>query len=155
MWCVTSSPLILGLDLRDAASVDAVWPIITNKEAIDVNRAWPPVYAGTNSTPGRMVATDGVSAHGTIVNITWQVWAKNVSSDATAVLLVNAGEVAQNVSVSLGGLLWWPAMARVRDVWRHTDLGTVDMSKPYVVQDLSPHDSAFLVFSMLGKKITV
>merc|ERR1712232_193352 len=40
MWCVSSSPLILGLDLRDAAALDAVWPIISNREAIAVNQAW-------------------------------------------------------------------------------------------------------------------
>lgn len=37
-WCVTSSPLILGLDLLDDQRVDSVWDIMTNTEAIAVNQ---------------------------------------------------------------------------------------------------------------------
>ena len=39
-WCVVSSPLMLGLDVTDAARLDAVWPILSNAEAIAVNQAW-------------------------------------------------------------------------------------------------------------------
>ena len=52
LWAITSSPLILGLDLRGAAAVDFAWPIITNPEVLAVNRAWPARYLHTNSTPG-------------------------------------------------------------------------------------------------------
>ena len=38
-WCVSSSPLILGLDLTDSEKVDGVWDLITNREAIAVNQA--------------------------------------------------------------------------------------------------------------------
>lgn len=40
-----------------------------------------------------------------MLNISWQVWAKNVTNDSVAVLLVNAGDVAQPVSVSFDGLI--------------------------------------------------
>jgi alpha-galactosidase len=30
-WCVVSSPLTLGFDLRDAQALDSVWDIITNR----------------------------------------------------------------------------------------------------------------------------
>ena len=39
-WCITSSPLVLGFDLTDAATTDGVWPIISNTEAIAVNQEW-------------------------------------------------------------------------------------------------------------------
>ena len=32
-WCIVSAPLILGMDLTDDANVEAVWDIISNKEA--------------------------------------------------------------------------------------------------------------------------
>ena len=35
-WCVVSSPLILSLDLRNDKTVDSVWDIIANREAIAV-----------------------------------------------------------------------------------------------------------------------
>eukprot|EP00928_Gymnodinium_smaydae_P087229 TRINITY_DN71522_c0_g1_i1.p1 TRINITY_DN71522_c0_g1~~TRINITY_DN71522_c0_g1_i1.p1 ORF type:complete len:615 (+),score=55.17 TRINITY_DN71522_c0_g1_i1:204-2048(+) len=40
LWCIVSSPLILGLNLTDHKTVDRVWPIITNKDALAVNEAW-------------------------------------------------------------------------------------------------------------------
>ena len=50
MHCITSSPLILSFNLTNDTLVDMVWPIVSNAEAISVNRQW----AGT---PGRLVAT--------------------------------------------------------------------------------------------------
>ena len=38
-WIVSSSPLILAMDLRDSAALNAVWPFLSNKEAIG---EWPP-----------------------------------------------------------------------------------------------------------------
>ena len=38
-WCITSSPLILGLDLINPATVDKVWDIVSNQEAIAINQA--------------------------------------------------------------------------------------------------------------------
>ena len=32
MWCIVSSPLILGMDFTDSATVDGIWDIITNTE---------------------------------------------------------------------------------------------------------------------------
>lgn len=40
LWVITSSPLILGFDLNNKTTMDRVWPIISNKEAIAVNQAW-------------------------------------------------------------------------------------------------------------------
>lgn len=44
-WCIVSAPLILGMDLTDASSLDAVWPIISNKEAVrSLVRGAPSVF---------------------------------------------------------------------------------------------------------------
>ena len=37
-WCIVSSPLILSFDLTNADTYTRVWPIISNKEAIQVNQ---------------------------------------------------------------------------------------------------------------------
>jgi hypothetical protein len=37
-WAVTSSPLVLGLDLTDKDKLDQVWPVIANLGAIAVNK---------------------------------------------------------------------------------------------------------------------
>ena len=39
-WAITSSPLVLGMDLRDEAALQRAWPIISNKHALDINAAW-------------------------------------------------------------------------------------------------------------------
>eukprot|EP00658_Telonema_sp_P-2_P036208 TRINITY_DN26237_c0_g1_i1.p1 TRINITY_DN26237_c0_g1~~TRINITY_DN26237_c0_g1_i1.p1 ORF type:complete len:560 (+),score=92.76 TRINITY_DN26237_c0_g1_i1:54-1733(+) len=51
-WAVTSSPLILGADLRNSTLLADILPVISNQEAISVNQAW----AGH---PGRLVVGTG------------------------------------------------------------------------------------------------
>lgn len=167
MWCITSSPLVLGLDLRDKEAVDLAWPIITNKAALAVNRAWP------HPMPGRMVGTDGAWGDGTVLNITWQVWGKNVTNGSVAVLLVNAADVPQAVSVSFDGLI--PCMPHpcnpspmgdlcfqckaqgakgrfgkdgvaldATDLWTGKAMPPVQRNGMLTVQ-LAPHDSAFVL----------
>ena len=40
LWCMLSSPLVLGFDLNNSETMDRVWPIITNTEAIAIDHAW-------------------------------------------------------------------------------------------------------------------
>lgn len=47
-WCVISAPLYLGFDLRNETTLKAMWPIISNREAIAINQR----YAGH---PGMLV----------------------------------------------------------------------------------------------------
>eukprot|EP01052_Picozoa_sp_SAG31_P047927 SAG31_NODE_9803_length_1225_cov_1.129663_3_plen_75_part_00 len=35
-WAINSAPLILGMDLRDSQALDAVWPVIANREVLQV-----------------------------------------------------------------------------------------------------------------------
>ena len=51
-WAVVSAPLILGLDITDKARLDAVWPILSNKDVIDINQVW-------SGHPGRFVMEGG------------------------------------------------------------------------------------------------
>ena len=51
-WCIVSSPLVLAFNLSDPQRRELVWPVITNKEAIQINQAW----AGH---PGRQVIAGG------------------------------------------------------------------------------------------------
>eukprot|EP00928_Gymnodinium_smaydae_P087600 TRINITY_DN71845_c0_g1_i1.p1 TRINITY_DN71845_c0_g1~~TRINITY_DN71845_c0_g1_i1.p1 ORF type:complete len:546 (+),score=51.84 TRINITY_DN71845_c0_g1_i1:91-1728(+) len=57
-WCITSSPLILGLDLTDDQLLSRILHIIGNNEAIAVNQAWV-------GHPGRFVF--GYGQEGTYV----------------------------------------------------------------------------------------
>ena len=46
---ITSSPLILGMDVTNAKALARVWHMLTNREAIAINQMW----AGS---PGRMIS---------------------------------------------------------------------------------------------------
>lgn len=50
LHCITSSPLILSFNITNETLVEMVWPIISNEEALAINRDW----AGS---PGRLVST--------------------------------------------------------------------------------------------------
>ena len=51
LWVVTSSPLILGFDMLSDETMDRVWPIITNVEAIAINQACVPHFCTLSSQP--------------------------------------------------------------------------------------------------------
>ena len=34
LWCIVSSPLVLGFNLSDSVAMDRVWPVITNTEGV-------------------------------------------------------------------------------------------------------------------------
>ena len=143
-WCVVSSPLLLSTALADDATMDAIWPIVSNTEAIAVNQAW----AGH---PGRIVAEGGGGGGGAA----WQAWAKPVSlSDgAQAVLVLNAGDAPVNASLPLARLnLSTTTPCGARDVWARADLADVDGS--WDVRDLGPHDSRFVVLTPKTKTKT-
>lgn len=131
-WCIVSSPLVLSFDLTNASTLSAVWPFVTNVEAIGVNQAW----AGH---PGRRL---NVTYLGAV-----QVWAKPLLHEAHAVLLVNSdgrdasGPLRLRVADIAPSL---PAAAHVRDVWAHADAPQA-VGGVVTLPQLAPHDSAFLI----------
>ena len=130
-WCIVSSPLILGLDLTDAATVDAVWDIISNTEAIAVNQQW----AGQ---PGRLVVDAA----------THQVWSKQLPDHGIAVLAFNRGTAPINISVPASAIA--PVLADatpVRDIWNHSAGVGVIAGGVFRVAELAMHDSVFYRFS--------
>ena len=62
------------------------------------------------------------------------VWARNLSDSSVAVALYNEGDAAIEIGVPSFTALGWPATqkATVRDLWAHTDNGTVVGSLPNV-----------------------
>lgn len=129
-WCIVSSPLILGLDLTNAATVDAVWAIISNKEAITVNQQW----AGQ---PGRLVTSTAG----------YQVWSKQLPKGEMAVLAFNRGTAPINISVAATVVApWLTDGSPARNIWNRTDADGV-ISGGALVATLGAHDSVFYRFS--------
>lgn len=151
-WCIVSAPLVLAMDLRDSAALDAAWPVLSNKEAIRVNQQW----AGDS---GRLHAqstesdTFGNCGFGSpCKHPSWMVWTKALppavgGAARAAVLLMNNAPRPANVSADLAAVHGLPAGCggagcAVRDVWRRADLP----DRAAVLRAvLAPHDSALYV----------
>ncbi|CAK0860653.1 unnamed protein product [Prorocentrum cordatum] len=63
LWCIVSSPLVLGFDMGDQEAMDRVWPTITNPDALLVNQEWAghpgtlvKAYPASDDSGLRMVA---------------------------------------------------------------------------------------------------
>jgi hypothetical protein len=141
-WVIVSSPLILSFDLANATTMRAVWPFITNLEAIAVSQTW----AGH---PGRRVATTP----------SFQIWTKKLGPRRSAALAINMespqakGAVPTQITITLADLS--PPLTgavSVRDVWGHADLGTVT-NGTFVTSALAPHDSALLIFEEVAPHV--
>ncbi|MGB8490825.1 MAG: alpha-galactosidase [Bacteroidales bacterium] len=109
MWCILSSPLVLGNNM--CTMTEETKAIVTNSEVIAVNQD-----------------TTGLQAQLLSEKDSCQVWAKNLNgrlSNEFAVALLNQGTTPATISVNwkdlniVGG-------ARVRDLWARADLGTMD-----------------------------
>lgn len=155
-----SAPLILGFDMSNSTTFHAVWPIISNTEAIAINQA---PWAGDG---GRLVASSPKTFTGVVYNGAgrdlqrnetlpqWQIWSKRLLGGNVAALAVNLYDQPLTEADGVGASfeqLGLPAGTQdvaVRDLWTHTGNGTlpgVRWSVPY----LSPHDSVFVVLTPL------
>ncbi len=109
MWCILSSPLALGNDMTKMT--EETKAILTNSEVIAVNQD-----------------TTGLQAHLISEKDSMQVWAKNLNgrqSKEFVVALLNQGITPATISVEWKDLNI-VGKARVRDLWAHADLGTMD-----------------------------
>ena len=108
-FAISSSPLILGFDLTDTQKYDEVYPIISNKRALEINQDWAghpgePVLdsgahfeAPTAGGAGARCLTTHTCKNQSFP--TWQVWRKPLSTPegAWAVLALNIAEKPNKV----------------------------------------------------------
>lgn len=117
MWCIMSSPLMLGNDLRSLSQQTK--NIIGNTEVIAVNQ-------DTTGLQAHIVTDNGAGL---------QVFAKNLNGKQSlerAVVLFNRTAAAATMSVKWSDLnLEGPAS--VRDLWTKTNLGNKDTEYPVSV----------------------
>ena len=146
-WCITSNPLILGLDVTNATTVNMFWPIISNTEAIAVNED----YAGFSGS--RFFASDDVSF---FTPCGWwakncsfptvQYWYKPMSNGDVAILLLNTGDESADLTLEFHSIPGFNmpqgSLAKIRDIWNHADLGLFDGA--FTAQGVTTRDSVFL-----------
>jgi alpha-galactosidase len=125
LWAIMAAPLIAGNDVRTMSL--ATRDILLNTEVIAVDQ----------DPLGRQ----GVPISGSTA---LEVWRKPLASGAQAVVLFNRTDTPSDISVT------WPSLgisgaARVRDLWLHTDLGS--LSDQYTATAVPPHGSVMLTIT--------
>jgi alpha-galactosidase len=110
LWCLLSSPLLLGCDLSQLD--DFTLSLLTNHEVLAINQ----------DTLGKQ-ATQFSNTDNKVV------YAKTLEDGSMAVGLFNRGETEATVGFGWGPWGSIPTLRSdatflIRDVWRQTDLGT-------------------------------
>jgi len=141
-WAIVSSPLVLSHDVNNDTVMDAVWPIIANKEVIAVNQAW----AGHSGSPFKQ-AEEFVDLEGRWPKFpSWQFFYKPVSGRGIAVFLVNHDNHTQDLTFQFSEV---PGLqcttCKVRCLYEHKELGSFDGH--FTETDVESHDSRFFMVS--------
>jgi alpha-galactosidase len=103
LWCLLSSPLLLGCDLEKLD--DFTLNLLTNDEVLDVNQDPLGKQAGRVAVSGDL-----------------EVWAKDLEDGSKAVGLFNRGFVDDKVTVKWSDL-GISGKQVVRDLWRQKEVG--------------------------------
>lgn len=133
MWCILSSPLLLGNNLTSMSqqTID----LLTNNEVIAVNQD-----------------TSGLQAHLIYNKNNLQVWAKYLNgkrSNERAIVLFNRNETSADISFNIDDLNLI-APVSVRDLWAKTDLNTIE--KTYTA-NVPAHGVVMLKLVGAGSKL--
>jgi alpha-galactosidase len=121
LWCLLAAPLLAGNDLRDVKP--AIIEILTNKEAIAVDQ-------DKLGRQGVRVARNG----------DLEVWARPLADGGHAVGLFNRGEATAKVTAKWSDI-GVKGAHKVRDLWAHTDQGTV--AEEYTAE-VPPHGAVMI-----------
>ena len=113
MWCLLSSPLLIGCDISKLD--DFTLGLLTNDELIEINQ--DPM---------------GKQARQILVSDNSQVWAKPLYDGSTAIGLFNLSDTYKEISVPLKELKWSGSNFFLRDCWRQKDLGSFSSYKALV-----------------------
>ena len=106
MWCIFAAPLMAGNDL--ATMSPEIRGILTNKDAIAIDQ--DPL-----GEQGRRVHEDG----------DLQVYSKQLADGSRAVILLNRSGAEHEMTVRWTDIGYPSGLkASVRDLWRHSDLGS-------------------------------
>jgi alpha-galactosidase len=108
LWALLAAPLLAGNDLRSMSG--ATRAVLTNADVIAVDQ-------DRLGYQGRLVATPATNL---------QIWSKTLSgTNARAVALLNRTSGSASITVPWTTFGLPGGNATVRDLWTHTDLGTI------------------------------
>ena len=161
-WAIVSSPLTLSHDPNNQTVMDAIWPLISNREVLEVSQSYvdhsgSPFKQSEQTVRLATVNSAKISKHMTKEELqsvgpfdapTWQYFYKPIKADGakTAVLLMNHGNKTADLTLDFADVPGLKCSScNVRDIWNHQDLGSFDTS--VVAKTVASHDAAFYVIT--------
>jgi len=148
-WAILSSPLILSLDVNDENVMDAVWDVVSNKEALEVNHAYVGHSGAVFKRSTEQVALGSINPPPEPVIVpAYAYYYKPMEPGGakTAVLLINHADVAADLTLNFADI---PGVTctqcHVRDIWAKKGLGNLVNS--YEAKAVASHDSRFLLIT--------
>lgn len=169
-WCIVSSPLTLSHDVNNDTTMDAIWDLIANPEAIAINQVWAGKSGGpfqrssteieiTSSNPdaqelGEQAFLSGASQYfyKPLTLLSDETISGSATATSVAVLLLNQDVNAQTLTFQFADIPNLAASSQgyvVRDVWARQDLGTFQ-SNFTTPASLAGHDAAFLTLTLVA-----
>ena len=150
-WCIVSSPLILSHDMTNDTVSDAVWPIITNTEALAVSKAWAgmsgTVFKDSGLDTVVLATSDNKSGekHGAVP--AWQFFYKPTDGKSVAVLLMNHAATTANFVLNFADVpgLDGTTSYKLRDINAHADLGS--FTGTWSINNVASHDAPFVLIT--------
>jgi len=125
MWCMMSTPLMLGNDLTTISA--QTLEIVTNKELIAINQdpaCLQATLAKTIGSDDRIICNPEGAIEVEESSEFGQIWVKDLGqkgSKTKAVALLNRGDSPLDITCDFGEL-GFPGDVTVRDLWAHKDL---------------------------------
>ena len=116
IWCFLAAPLLIGTDLHTASNETIA--ILGATELIRVDQD-PLGYQG------RLVKESAPDASNEGESKRYQIYGKKAADGSVNALLLNRGEVAQDITLNFSDV--WQignAAMTVRDLWQEKDLGS-------------------------------
>jgi alpha-galactosidase len=128
IYAIVASPILVGTDIRLMTPI--MKELLLNTEFIAINQDY-------QATPGDAVAACAGSSD--------DVWARKLSTGETAVAITNFGDSTADITICFDALGWKGPGARVRDVWKTSDLGT--FQGKFTAKAVASHDTVLVKLS--------
>ncbi|KAF2749112.1 glycoside hydrolase family 27 protein [Sporormia fimetaria CBS 119925] len=130
LWCLVNSPLFIGADVEKLDAYDL--ETLTNGEMIAVNQ----------DAKGEQVTLQWSSEDGEL-----QIYARTLADESLAVALLNRGSETAYITVDMRRDLTVPwDVYRLRDLWKHRDLGPYDI--PFTAEVRSHEAKVYRVWKV-------
>ncbi|XP_065836434.1 uncharacterized protein [Oscarella lobularis] len=128
MWCILAAPLLVATDVRNMTDIQK--QALFNAELIAVNQ-------DKMGHQGDRLGFSNCSSK----SDDCQIWAKNLTDNAVAVALFNAGDSTHNITFNFTLLPGWDSKSvHFRDLWEMKDVGSFQHS--FTANDVPSHGVA-------------